>query len=180
MEISAPPYPKQNCNPLNLFDNLCDFRQWVSDHYEWLQLMYTELGIPKDNLPKLVAAPTSRQRELFPNMSVTCMFHDWALMRTFREKFDALVRENETDEDWESKSCVAARVRLMSNATLFVSQVFLDYEKREAKAEDMINREKEHLRKMLLSSMGEDFKDLFKSDGSDKKDTDIYGIEDDD
>lgn len=134
MQIDSPPYPKFSCNPANLFKSLCELHEWVSEQWDWANLEATRLHAPDSPfVPKLGLKPGAQGVERFNHLAVSDMYSSWRALRGVRERFDDLVRNFETDEEWESDASIYHRITVAKAAAMLLTVAFLDHEKREAK-----------------------------------------------
>lgn len=180
MEINSPPYPRTNCNPETLHSTLRDLHEWVEDHRQWANMQAREFDAPEDpfvpDLPFLPAEDVGLARYL--TQGIPDMFIVWQAIRSIREKYDDIVRNYESEEDWESKAAVFYRINAVRSASLLVSLSFMDGEKREAKSAEIINKGKKSLLKSIREQLEDipELRDMFKesSDKKDKLDDDDY------
>ena len=179
MEINSPPYPRTSCNPATLYSTLRDLHEWVEDHQQWANMKAQELDAPEDpfvpELPYLPVEAIGLERYL--TQGIPDMFIVWQAIRTVREKYDDIVRNYESEEDWESRAAVFYRINAVRSAALLVSLAFMDGEKREAKSAEIVKQSKKKLLKSIREQLEDipELKDLFK-ESLNEKDT----LDDDD
>lgn len=133
MEITSPPYPRDNTNPDKLFRVLIELGTWVESHREWAEEQAENLNCPyKPFLPDMTFM-SKQQIEKFRELSVVNLFWNYQVARRIRNEYDNIVRNFEEIELWEGIECVFKRLELLKKASLFLTFAFLDAEKREAK-----------------------------------------------
>jgi hypothetical protein len=157
MKINSPPYPKQNCSPRNLFQNLCELHDWVSGQQAWANREAARLNVPENPyIPPLVPKPVGTDAmPRFQQLSVPDMYSSWQAMREIREQYDKIVRNYEDEADWNSDVCIFHQIGIVKAATLLLSVAFLDHEKREAKGMDLIKKVNKDIVKALHQVLGQ-------------------------
>ena len=111
MEINSPPYPKQNCSPRNLFQNLCELHDWAYGQHTWANNEAARLNAPENPyIPPLVFKPRgSDPMSRFHQLSVPDMYSSWQAMREIREQYDKIVRNYEDEADGTPTSASSIR-----------------------------------------------------------------------
>lgn len=141
MEISSPPYPKNNASPAVLYRELCELYVWTANHREWANTEALRLNAPDDPfIPELGPIPSNKSTERFLNLAVPDMFMSWQMLRKIRERYDDIVRNYESERDWESDASVFHRISVVKMAAVLLSLAFLDYERREAKGHEYMKK----------------------------------------
>lgn len=171
MEINSPPYPKQNCNPRSLFQNLCELHDWASGQHIWANREAARLNAPENPyIPPLVPKPVGRDAApRFQQLSVPDMNSSWQAMREIREQYDKIVRNYEDEADWNSDVYIFHQIGIVKAATLLLSVAFLDHEKREAKGMDLIKKVNKDIVKALHQVLGQ------LKDRTEDEDDNIFG-----
>ena len=180
MEINSPPYPRTSCSTADLYLTLRDLHDWVEDHREWANFKAAELDAPEAPfVPALTPLPPETLgKERYMSQGIPDMFIVWQAVRAIREKYDDVVRNYESVDDWDSKAATFYKITSVRSAALLVSLAFLDGEKREAKSAEIINKGKKSVLKSLRKQLEDipELKDMFKetSDNQDTLDDDDY------
>ena len=133
MEITSPPYPRKDCNAEKLYELLLQLGSWVEDHREWAEERAKQLKAPDDPFLADLSFLTKQSVEKFKNLAIPEMFLNFQALRNIRNAYDGLVRNYEEVDLWDSDNCTYGRLRLLQQASGFLSYAFLDSEKREAK-----------------------------------------------
>jgi hypothetical protein len=172
MEINSPPYPKQNCSPRNLFQNLCELHDWASGQHTWANDEAARLNAPESpHIPPLVPKPVgTNAMTRFQQLSVPDMNSSWQAMRAIREQYDEIVRNYEDEADWNSDVCSYHQIGIVKAATLLLSVAFLDHEKREAKGADLIKKVNKDIVKALHQVLGK-----LQAQAKGEDDDDVFG-----
>ncbi len=176
MEINSPPYPRTSCSTAELYFALRDLHEWVEDHRDWANFKAVELDAPETPfVPSLAPLPPEELgKERYMNQGIPDTFLVWQAVRAIREKYDDVVRNYESVDDWESKAATFYKITSVRSAALLVSLAFLDGEKREAKSAEIVKKGKKNLLKGLREQLREqledipELKDMFKELGADK------------
>jgi hypothetical protein len=169
VEINSPPFPKNSCNPINLFNNLRELYRWVADHREWANENAERMNAPNEPfVAELGPEPTSKSSERYVNLAVPDMFMSWQALRSIRERYDDIVRNYEEESDWNSDVCVFHRIQIVKAASLLLSIAFLDYEHREAKQAEMMKKSRKQFMRMLKKAFNE-VKSSFESEEDDEE-----------
>ena len=183
MEIISPAYPKNNASPAVLYGSLCELYAWTAEHRDWANAMALKLNAP-DNpfIPELGPLPSTECSERFLNLAVPDMFMSWQGLRRIREKYDDIVRNYESETEWESNPSVFHRINIVKMAAVLLTVAFLNYEHREAKGHEYTRKARhaflKHLKKVFTevhnfsddddndsgSDTGDDFDSLFSND----------------
>lgn len=156
MEIDSPPFSKNNASPKALFNSLRELYTWTANYRDWANAEAHRL-VPSENgvfISDLGPAPTARTGELFLNLAVPDMFMSWQMLRKIREKYDNIVRNFETEEDWNSDVCIYQRMQILKLAALLLSVAFLDYERREAKYHEAMKASRKEFLTELKRAIG--------------------------
>jgi len=173
VEINPPPYPRTSCTPATLYDTICDLHEWVTDQREWANMQAAELQAPDDpfvpELQPLINPDIGQDRYL--TQGVPDMFLVWQAVRAIREKYDEVVRNYENVEDWDSKAAIFYRINAVRSAGMLVSLALLDSEKREAKAAELVDKQRKEAFKSLRKQL-EDIPELKEIFGGLKNDED--------
>ena len=171
MDINSPPYPKQNCSPRNLFQNLCELHDWAYGQHTWANNEAARLNAPENPyIPPLVFKPRgSDPMSRFHQLSVPDMYSSWQAMRAIREQYDEIVRNYEDEADWNSDVCIFHQIGIVKAATLLLSVAFLDHEKREAKGADLLKKVNKDIVKALHQVLGQ------LKDRTEDEDDNIFG-----
>lgn len=128
-----------SCSPVTLYHILRDLSYWVDCQREWANMKALELHAPETPFvcETLPLPPVKSGEAWYLNQSVPDMFTVWRAVRVIREKYDEVVRNYESEEDWESSAAVYYRIQAVQLAARVVSLAFMDSEKREAKIAEM-------------------------------------------
>lgn len=173
MEINSPPYPRTSCTPASLYHTLCELHEWVTDQREWANMKAAELDAPDDpfvpELQPLTDPSTGETRYLM--QGVPDMFIVWQAVRAIREKYDDVVRNYDNAEDWESRAAIYYRITAVKSAGMLVSLALLDSEKREAKAAELVGKQRKEMFKSIRKQIEEipELKNMF-GDSNDEDD----------
>ena len=191
MEINSPPYPRNSCIPTELYYALRKLHEWVEDHQAWANMQAVELNAPETPfVPRLPALPPEALgKERYMSQGTPDMFIVWQAVRAIREKYDDIVRNYESEEDWESKAAIYYRITSVRSAALLVSLAFLDGEKREAKSVEIVKKGKKKLLKSIRKQLEDipELKRIFEETSNDQDTLDdddfnrlFHGEDDDD
>jgi hypothetical protein len=171
MEISSPPYPKNSASPRVLYANLRDLYLWTAEHRDWANLQARRLNAPESPfIPPLGKEPLPGNDERFIELAVSDMFISWQALRKIRERYDDVVRNYESEDDWQSDAGVFHRINIIKMAAMLLSVAFLEYERREAKGQSlMTNARREFLLqlKKAFSEIHDSFQDKDSDDDED-------------
>lgn len=163
MEIDSPPFPKTSTNPTQLYHHLTELYDWVKMHQDWANMEASRLNAPEQPfIPPLGPYPPHKP-DHYLNLAVPDMFVSWQALRAIREKYDAIVRNYESEDDWTSDPCIFHRVNIVKTAALLLSMAFLDREKREAKEMELTKQHRKQFFNALKQAFG-DLGSLFKGD----------------
>lgn len=150
-----------------------------------------ELDAPETPfVPHLPALPPEALgKERYMSQGIPDMFIVWQAVRAIREKYDDIVRNYESEEDWESKAAIYYRITSVRSAALLVSLAFLDGEKREAKSVEIVKKGKKNLLKSIRKQLEDipELKRIFEENSNDQDTLDdddfnrlFHGEDDDD
>jgi len=171
VEINSPPYPRTSCNLAELYYALRELHEWVEDHEAWANMQAVELDAPETPfVPKLPALPPEELgKKRYMSQGIPDMFIVWQAVRVIREKYDDVVRNYESEEDWESRAAIYYRITAVRSAALLVSLAFLDGEKREAKSAEIVKKGKKNLLKSIRKQLEDipELRDMFKGNAKD-------------
>ncbi len=148
-ELGMPPYPVKLTHPVALYGMLVDLYAWVNEARDVVNNVAAFYEAPESPyLEQLGPPPTAhtgssafdepfRQGDYqrFAKTGVSEMYMYWVSLREIRERFDSISREHETM--WGKKAHWIHLCNLFRVASMLLSIVFLDNEKREAKLEQM-------------------------------------------
>lgn len=132
-DIFSPPYPRQSCTTSQLRENLIELHNWVSEQQDWANMKAAELAAPVT--PWLVVIPAIPVTARFEQTAIADLFHTWQAVRQLREKFDDIVRNYETEDEWQSAPAIFFRLQLLRAAVEIISLASLSFEHREAKTQ---------------------------------------------
>lgn len=170
MEISSPPYPKNNASPAVLYRALCELYAWASDHRDWANMEASRLNAPEDPfIPELGPMPTQDRADRFLNLAVPDMFMSWQMLRKIRERYDDIVRNYESEHDWQSDASVFHRINVVKMAAVLLSMAFLEYEHREAKGHEYMKK----VQRDFLKHLKKAFKEINNFSGDDHDPEDL-------
>lgn len=154
MEIDSPPFPKSSTNPDQLYHYLTELFDWAVGQREWANMEASRLNAPEDPfIPELGPYPPEKS-DRYLQLAVPDMFVSWQTMRAIREKYDAIVRNYEEEDAWNSDPCIFHRINVVKMAALLLSMAFLDREKREAKEMELLNQQRKQVLGMLRNVFG--------------------------
>ncbi len=143
MEINSPPYAGKNCCPVALYNVLRDLHAWATSQREWANMKAKELDAPENPfVPDFYVAPGADPAR-YLTQSIPDMFVVWQAVRAIREQYDDVVRNYDSEEDWESNAAIYYRITAVKSAALLVSLAFMDSEKREAKIAEILKRKRD-------------------------------------
>ena len=131
--IFSPPYPRQNCTTSQLRENLIELHNWVSVQRDWANMNAVELQAPVT--PWLGVIPAIPVIARFEQTAIADLFHTWQSIRRLREKFDDIVRNYETEDEWQSTPAIFFRLELLRAAAEIITLASLSFEHREAKTQ---------------------------------------------
>jgi hypothetical protein len=150
MEIVSPPYPKNSTSPKDLYQALCELYAWTAEHRDWANMEANRLDAPESPwIPEMGSVPMPKDVSKFINLSVPDMFMSWQILRQIRERYDDVVRNYESESDWQSNACIFHRINILRMASLLLSVAFLNSEQREAKDHEFkVKASREFLKKV--------------------------------
>jgi len=150
MDISSPPYPKNNTSPQLLYRYLTELYDWAAEQRDWANAEAERLGAPESPfVPPLGRRPASDQLERFLNLAVPDMYASWQALRFIRERHDEVVRNYELQEEWDSNPAIYHRINLVKGALVILDNAFLAYEQREARTATAIDQKKKEIMELL-------------------------------
>jgi hypothetical protein len=182
MEINSPPYPKNSGSPRDLFFNLIDLYQWAAEQFDWANEEAIRLNAPDTPFIRKMGQeplPTDAAITQFTRLAVPDMFMSWQALRRIREKYDAIVRNYEEEDAWNSDACVFHRITTVKAAALLLSVAFLDFERREAKGMELAKKTRKEFFKWLKGALGE-LSHIQGGNDNDEIDFDSFQTEDED
>jgi hypothetical protein len=175
MEISSPPYPRQSVNPRELCQSIGELYHWVEEQRQWAEDVAIRLQAPQlPYLPPKVPMAITKDYDRFAMLAVTDMHTSWTILRHIREHYDEILRNYESEDDWNSDTCSFQRLAVIKAGAFLLAVAYLPHEHREAKQQDfMMQTEKtiaETLEKLMQklqkrkSSETMDFDQFFHGD----------------
>ncbi len=179
MEIDSPPYPKNSSSPRDLFKSLVELYHWAAPQFDWVNAEALRLGAPLT--PFIVTLgveplPTEKSINRFTRLAVPDMFMSWKALRRIREKYDAIIRNYENEEDWESDACIFHRIAIVKAAMILLSISFLDFERREAKGMELEKKTRKEFFKYIKGAFNE-LNKMHEGDEDEEVDFDYFQAE---
>lgn len=145
-EVFSPPYPRRNCTANQLREQLVELYNWVSVQQDWANVTASDLNAPTPWLATIPSIPVAAK---FEQTAVADLFYTWQAVRRLREKFDNVVRNYETADEWQSAPALFFRLSLLRAARDIIALASLSFEHREAKAQaELEQRRKEVLQEL--------------------------------
>lgn len=127
-EIESPPYPGEGSTTDLMYDRLKELRDWVLRcRTELNEFAGTEAVPNPKKFPK---------KEIYATQPVLVQFQHFMMMRNIREAWDELLRDHE--DSWSSKMAIRRRMMLVTTAADMLSEAFVPFEVREARAEQQM------------------------------------------
>ncbi len=132
---AGPPYPGHGAGPETLKTALADLEAWLRMEHPRLAVR----GVP---LPSLPPPPPISARRAY-HQPVPDMFRHFAALRKIREAWDHLIRLHQPT--WDGPDALRDRGVVVALATHLLTEAFVPFEQREARAP----REAENLRRLI-------------------------------